>query len=54
MGSLVSLIVANLYMDHFEGEALRFASHLPGFCIGSLMILGSSSNRLISNFFWII
>ena len=27
MRSLVSLIVANLYMEHFEGEALRSASH---------------------------
>ena len=29
MGSLVSSIVANLYMEHFEGEALRSASHPP-------------------------
>ena len=29
MGSLVSPIVANLYMEHFEGEALRSASHPP-------------------------
>ena len=27
MGSPVSLIVANLYMEHFEGEALRSALH---------------------------
>ena len=27
MGSSVSLIVANLYMEHFEGEVLRSASH---------------------------
>ena len=27
MGSPVSPIVANLYMEHFEGEALRSASH---------------------------
>ena len=27
MGSLVSPILANLYMVHFEGEALRSASH---------------------------
>ena len=29
MGSPVSLIVINLYMEHFEGEALRSASHPP-------------------------
>ena len=30
MGSPVSLIVANLYMEHFEGEDLRSASHPSG------------------------
>ena len=29
MGSLVSPIIANLYMKHFEGEALRSASYPP-------------------------
>ena len=29
MGSPVSPTVANLYMEHFEREALRSASHLP-------------------------
>ena len=29
IGSLVSPIVANLYMEHFEGEALKSASHPP-------------------------
>ena len=29
MGSPVSPIVANLYMEHFEGEVLRSASHPP-------------------------
>ena len=53
-GSPVSLIVANLYMEHFEGEALRSASYPPGFGIGLWMTLGSSSNGLISNIFWII
>ena len=33
MGSPVSPIVANLYMEYFEGEELRSASHLPGFGI---------------------
>ena len=31
MGSLVSLIVANLYMEHFEREALQSASNPPRF-----------------------
>ena len=31
MGSPVSPIVANLYMEHFEREVLRSASHLPRF-----------------------
>ena len=54
MGSPVSPIVANLYMEHSEGKALRSASHPLGFGIGLWMTLGSSSNRLASNFFWII
>ena len=29
MGSQVSPIVANLYVEHFEGEALRSASYPP-------------------------
>ena len=31
MVSPVSPIVANLYMEHFEGEALRSDSHPPGY-----------------------
>ena len=54
MGSLVSPIVANMYMEHFEREALRSASHPLGVGIGLWMTLGSTRNRLISNFFWII
>ena len=54
MRSLVSPIVANLYMEHFEREALMSASHTLAFGIVLWMTLGSSSNRLISNFFWII
>ena len=38
-------------MEHFEREALRSASHPLGFGIGLWMTPGSSSNRLISNFF---
>ena len=34
MGSLVSTIVASLYMEHFEGEALRSVSQPPGICTG--------------------
>ena len=51
MASLVSPIVANLYIEHFDREALRSASHSLGFGIGLWMTHGSSSNRLISNFF---
>ena len=45
MGSLVSPIVANLYMEHFEGEAPRSSSHPPGFGTGLWMTLGSSNNK---------
>ena len=54
MGSLVSPIVANLYMEHFEGETLRSASHPPHFGTGLWMTPGSSNNKPISNFSWII
>ena len=54
MGSPVSPIVANLCMEHFEGEALRSASHPPGFGTGLWMTLGSSNNGPVSNFSWII
>ena len=30
MGSPVSPVVANLYMEHFERKALRSASNPPG------------------------
>ena len=53
IGSLVSPIVANLYMEHFEREALRSASNSPGFGLGLWMTLLSSSNRPINNYFWI-
>ena len=36
MGSPVSPIVANLYMEHVEGEALRSASHPPGYGTGMM------------------
>ena len=54
MRSPVSPIVVNLYMGHFEGEALRSASHPLGFGTGLWMTLGSSNNKPTSNFSWII
>ena len=53
IGSQFSPIVANLYVEHFEREALRSASHCLGCGIVLWMTLGSFGNRLISNFFWI-
>ena len=50
MGSLVSPIAPNLYMEHFEGELLGLPLICPGFGIGLWMTLGSSSNRPIRNF----
>ena len=54
MGSPVSPIVANLYMEHFERKALRSASNLPRYVIGLWMTHGSSNNKLINKHFWII
>ena len=54
MGSLVSPLVASLYMEHFEREAFRSASHPPCFGTGLWMTLGSSNNRPKSNLSWII
>ena len=54
MASPVSPIVANLHMEHFEGEVLRSASHPSGFGTGLWMTLGSSNNKPTSNFSWII
>ena len=54
MGSPVSPIVTNLYMEHFEREAFRSASNPPGFGLGLWMTLLSSSNRPINSYFWII
>ena len=53
IGLPVSPIVANLYMEHFEGEVLRSASHPPGVGIGLWMTLGSFNNTPTSNFSWI-
>ena len=54
MGSLVSPIVANLYMEHFERKALQSASHPLGIGLGLWMTLGSSNKRLTNRHFWII
>ena len=53
MGSPVSLIAANLYMEHFEREALQPASNPPGIGLGLWMTLLSSNNMPINNHFWI-
>ena len=42
MGSAVSPIEANLYMEYFEREALHTPSTPPGIGIGLWMILLSS------------
>ena len=52
MGSLVSPIVANLYMDCFERKALSSAINPQGHGIGLWMIHGSSKNRHINKNSW--
>ena len=54
MGSPVSPIVANLYMEIFEREALMSATNPPGHGSGLWMTHGSSNNRHINKVFWII
>ena len=54
MGSLVSPIVANLFMEDFERKALTSAIHPPGHGIGLWMTHGSSKKRLTNRHFWII
>ena len=54
MGSLVSPIVANLYMEHFNTKALWSASHPLGIGSGLWMTPGSSNKRLTNRHFWII
>ena len=46
MGSLVSPIVANLYMESFERKALSSAINPPGYGTGLGVTHGSSKNRL--------
>ena len=54
MGSPVSPIVANLYMEHLEREALWSPPPLPGIGSGMWMTLLSFNNRPIDKYFWII
>ena len=54
MGSLVTPIVANLYMDHFETEVLRSATHAPRIwyrCVKDTWVIKQQAYK---NFFWII
>ena len=54
MGSPVSPIVANLFMEDFERKALMSAIYPPGLGIGLWMTHGSFKNRLTNKHFWII
>ena len=54
IGSLVSPIVANLYMEHNEREALQSASNPPGSGSGMWMTLGSFNKGSINKNFWSI
>ena len=53
MGSLVSLIVTNPYMEHFERKTLRAVINPPGYGTGLWMIHGSSNNKHTNRHFWI-
>ena len=53
MGSLVSPIVANLYMEYFERKALVSVINPPRFGTGLWMTHGSSNNRPINKHSWI-
>ena len=52
MGSPVSPIVANLYMECFKRKALSSAINLPGHGIGLWVTHGSSKNRLTNKNSW--
>ena len=54
MGSPVSPVVANLYMEHFERKAQRSASNPPRFGLGLWVTHESSNNKLTNRHFWII
>ena len=53
-GSPDSPIVANLFMEDFEGKAPTSAMYPLGLGIGLWMTHGSFKNRLINRHFWII
>ena len=53
MGSPVSPVVANLYMECFKRKVLSSANNPPGHGLGLWMISGSSNNRHINKKFWI-
>ena len=53
MGSPVSPIVANLYMECFERKALASAINPPGYGIGLWMTHGSFKNKPINRHSWI-
>ena len=52
MGSPVSPIVANLYVEHFERKVLHSASNPQGFGIGFWMTYGSFNKVSINKDFW--
>ena len=54
MGSPVSPIVANLYMEGFERKAIASAINPPRHGLGLWMTHGSSNNRHTNKDFWII
>ena len=53
MGSPISPIVANLYMEYFERKAIAFAISPPSYGIGLWMSHGSSNNRPMNRHSWI-
>ena len=53
MGSPISPIVANLYMEYFEGRDLRSATNPPGYGTGLWMTHGSFNNNPVNRNSWI-
>ena len=52
MGSPFSPIVANLYMEHFEGKALGLLQIPPRYGIGLWMTPGSFNNNPVNKNVW--
>ena len=52
MGSPVSSIVANLYMEHFEGKALRSATNPPQVWYRVWMTHQSSNDSPVNRHSW--